>query len=61
MPKFIDVCPMKPFKAGELKDLQNAPPDEFGIRRVPIASLKLLRWRRPAAEPAPTIAAAIVS
>lgn len=31
MPKFIDSHPMTPFKAEELKRLQDAPPDEFGI------------------------------
>jgi len=31
MPKFIDAHPMDPFKAVELKALQNAPPDEFGV------------------------------
>jgi len=31
MPMFLDVHPMKPFKAEELKRLQNAPPDEFGV------------------------------
>lgn len=31
MPKFIDVHSMKPFKAQDLKKLQNAPKDEFGI------------------------------
>ncbi|MBT8137414.1 MAG: DUF4242 domain-containing protein [Gammaproteobacteria bacterium] len=31
MPKFIDAHPMKPFKAKELRKLQDAPPDEFGV------------------------------
>ncbi|MCH9027757.1 MAG: DUF4242 domain-containing protein [Proteobacteria bacterium] len=31
MPKFIDAHPMTPFTADELKKLQNAPPDEFGV------------------------------
>ena len=31
MPKFIDTHPMKPFSADTLKELQNAPPDEFGV------------------------------
>jgi len=31
MPTFIDVHAMKPFTADELKKLQNAPPDEFGV------------------------------
>jgi len=31
MPKFIDTHPMKPFSADILKELQNAPPDEFGV------------------------------
>lgn len=31
MPMFIDVHPMKPFTADELKKLQTAPPDEFGV------------------------------
>ncbi|WOH36705.1 DUF4242 domain-containing protein [Thalassotalea fonticola] len=31
MPKFIDSHPMEPFTADELKSLQNAPPDEFGV------------------------------
>ncbi len=31
MPKFIDTHPMTPFTAGELKKLQDAPPDEFGV------------------------------
>ena len=31
MPKFIDAHPMKPFKADELKKLQDAPADEFGV------------------------------
>ena len=31
MPRFIDVHPMKPFTADELKKLQNAPADEFGV------------------------------
>ena len=31
MPKFIDTHPMKPFTAEILKELQNAPADEFGV------------------------------
>lgn len=31
MPMFIDVHPMKPFSADQLKKLQNAPADEFGV------------------------------
>lgn len=31
MPKFIDSHPMTPFTADELKKLQAAPPDEFGV------------------------------
>jgi 1-aminocyclopropane-1-carboxylate deaminase/D-cysteine desulfhydrase-like pyridoxal-dependent ACC family enzyme len=31
MPKFIDVHPMQPFTADQLKKLQNAAPDEFGV------------------------------
>ncbi|MBT8085324.1 MAG: DUF4242 domain-containing protein [Woeseia sp.] len=31
MPKFIDEHSMKPFTAGQLRELQNAPPDEFGV------------------------------
>ncbi len=31
MPKFIDAHPMKPFTADQLRGLQNAPPDEFGV------------------------------
>ena len=31
MPKFIDVHEMKPFTAEQLKELQEAPPDEFGV------------------------------
>ncbi|MDX1757083.1 MAG: DUF4242 domain-containing protein [Marinobacter sp.] len=31
MPRYIDVHPMKPFTAEELKQLQNAPADEFGV------------------------------
>lgn len=31
MPKFIDTHEMKPFTAEALKELQNAPPDEFGV------------------------------
>lgn len=31
MPTFIDVHPMKPFTADTLNELQNAPPDEFGV------------------------------
>ncbi len=31
MPKFIDSHPMKPFTADSLNQLQDAPPDEFGV------------------------------
>ena len=31
MPKFIDVHDMKPFTAEQLKEIQNAPADEFGV------------------------------
>ena len=31
MPKFIDVHLMKPFNAKQLKALQDAPADEFGV------------------------------
>ncbi len=31
MPKFIDTHAMKPFTGDELKKLQDAPPDEFGV------------------------------
>ncbi|NIM68901.1 MAG: DUF4242 domain-containing protein [Xanthomonadales bacterium] len=31
MPKFIDTHPMEPFTAEELRKLQDAPPDEFGV------------------------------
>ena len=31
MPKFIDAHEMEPFTAKQLSDLQNAPPDEFGV------------------------------
>ena len=31
MPKFIDVHAMEPFTADELKKLQDAPRDEFGV------------------------------
>lgn len=31
MPRFIDQHPMKPFKAEQLKELQNAEIDEFGV------------------------------
>jgi hypothetical protein len=31
MPIFIDAHPMKPHTADELKKLQHAPPDEFGV------------------------------
>ncbi len=31
MPKFIDAHPMTPFTADQLNNLQNAPPDEFGV------------------------------
>jgi len=31
MPKFIDTHAMEPFTADQLKKLQDAPPDEFGV------------------------------
>ena len=31
MPKFIDAHEMTPFTADQLNELQNAPPDEFGV------------------------------
>ena len=31
MPKFMDSHPMQPFTAEALKELQAAPPDEFGV------------------------------
>lgn len=31
MPKFIDAHAMEPFTADELKKLQSAPADEFGV------------------------------
>ena len=31
MPKFIDLHSMQPFTASQLKALQDAPPDEFGV------------------------------
>ncbi|MCE8424060.1 MAG: DUF4242 domain-containing protein [Candidatus Methanoperedens sp.] len=31
MPKYIDQHPMKPLKPEQLRELQNAPPDEFGV------------------------------
>jgi hypothetical protein len=31
MPKYIDTHPMKPFTAETLNELQDAPPDEFGV------------------------------
>jgi len=31
MPKYIDVHPMHPFTAEQLREAQNAPPDEFGV------------------------------
>ena len=31
VPKFIDAHPMTPFTADQLNNLQNAPPDEFGV------------------------------
>lgn len=31
MPKFIDTHEMKPLSGDQLKKLQNAPPDEFGV------------------------------
>ena len=31
MPRYIDQHEMKPLKAEQLKELQNAEPDEFGV------------------------------
>ena len=31
MPKFIDVHEMHPFTSEQLKEIQNAPADEFGV------------------------------
>jgi hypothetical protein len=31
VPKFIDTHAMEPFTADQLKQLQDAPPDEFGV------------------------------
>ncbi len=31
MPKFIDSHPMKPVTSDTLRQLQDAPPDEFGV------------------------------
>ena len=31
MPKFIDAHEMEPFTADQLNQLQDAPPDEFGV------------------------------
>ena len=31
MPRYIDQHPMKPFKAEQLRELQNAEADEFGV------------------------------
>ena len=31
MPKYLDEHQMKPFTAQQLRELQNAPPDEFGV------------------------------
>ena len=31
MPKFIDSHEMEPFTAEQLRELQNAPADEFGV------------------------------
>ena len=31
MPKYIDSHPMNPFTAQQLRELQNAPKDEFGV------------------------------
>ena len=33
MPKFIDAHPMNPFKADELNELQNAPPNAEAIEK----------------------------
>ncbi len=31
MPKYLDEHQMNPFTAEQLRELQNAPPDEFGV------------------------------
>ena len=31
MPKYLDEHQMKPFTAQRLREVQNAPPDEFGV------------------------------
>ena len=31
MPKYIDTHPMESFTAQQLREAQNAPPDEFGV------------------------------
>ena len=31
MPKYLDEHQMKPFTAQQLRELQSAPPDEFGV------------------------------
>ena len=31
MPKYMDEHQMKPFTAQQLRELQSAPPDEFGV------------------------------
>ena len=31
MPKYMDEHQMEPFTAEQLRELQNAPPDEFGV------------------------------
>ena len=31
MPKYIDAHPMKPFTADQLRKVQKAPADEFGV------------------------------
>ena len=31
MPKYMDEHQMDPFTAQQLRELQNAPPDEFGV------------------------------
>ncbi|WP_341501878.1 nickel-binding protein [Gallaecimonas sp. GXIMD4217] len=36
MPRFIDAHPMQPFTADQLKQLQDAPPDEFGVTHYDI-------------------------
>ncbi len=41
MPKFVDFHPVKPFTADELRGLQGAPPDEFGVTLHDILLLEL--------------------